>query len=53
MPPPEARQLDAEARLKLLSYLASDTRSPDDDALLARAAALGMAVVPQRPQLLP
>lgn len=53
MPPPDTRQLDAEARKKLVEYLASDTRSPDDDALLARAAALGMAVVIPPPSLLP
>lgn len=45
MPPHEARQLDAESRKKLIAYLANDTRSADDDALLARAASLGMAVV--------
>lgn len=44
MPPPETRQLTADAREKLVNYLRSDARSAEDDARLARAAELGMAV---------
>ena len=43
MPPPEGRQLDAAAREALIAYLKSGARSADDDAMLARAAKLGMA----------
>jgi hypothetical protein len=53
MPPPETRQLDAEARDALIVYLRLDTRPPQDDALLTRAAKLGMALVPEPPSLLP
>jgi hypothetical protein len=42
MPPPEGRQLDAEARQRLLAYLRQDERSAADDALLAHAAESGM-----------
>ena len=44
MPPPETRQLTAEARDALVTYLRRDTRSAEDDARLASAAQLGMAV---------
>jgi len=53
MPPHETRQLDAEGRKKLIAYLHTGTRSAEDDALLTRAAALGMAVPPEKPALLP
>jgi mono/diheme cytochrome c family protein len=53
MPPPETRQLDPEARKKLIEYLSGETRSAEDDALLARAAALGMARVMEKKPLLP
>lgn len=43
MPPPEARQLDAGGRERLLQYLRSDPRAQSPDARLQRAAALGMA----------
>lgn len=43
MPPPDARQLDGEARNRLLSYLRAEQRPAEDDALLERAAELGMA----------
>jgi cytochrome c553 len=46
MPPPEARQLPADARDVLITYLRATTRSADDDARLRRAAELGMAVEP-------
>jgi hypothetical protein len=42
MPPPGERQLDPDARAKLLEYLERNERSSDDDALLGRAARLGM-----------
>lgn len=45
MPPHETRQLAAGARDALIVYLRSDTRPAADDALLARAARLGMAVI--------
>lgn len=47
MPPAGGRQLDANARAALVEYLRGDTRSPEDAALLSRAARLGMAVVPE------
>ncbi|MEY4510368.1 MAG: hypothetical protein RLZZ450_2490 [Pseudomonadota bacterium] len=53
MPPPETRQLDPEVRAKLAAYLRLATRTAEDDALLSRAAALGMAVVPPRVSVLP
>jgi hypothetical protein len=43
MPPPEGRQLDSAARDALLAYLQDDQRTDEDNALLERAAALGMA----------
>jgi hypothetical protein len=43
MPPPEARQLDAETRERLLAYLRQDLREADVDPLLQRAAELGMS----------
>jgi hypothetical protein len=42
MPPPGVRQLGAEVRERLLAYLRDNVRSSDDDALLGRAARLGM-----------
>lgn len=42
MPPPDARQLDAEARERLMIYLRDDARPPEDDALLEHAAQAGM-----------
>jgi len=43
MPPPGRRQLDPAGRKKLLDYLKTDVRTIADDALLDRAAQLGMA----------
>jgi mono/diheme cytochrome c family protein len=43
MPPPEARQLDAAARKKLLGYLRSDPLAAAPDERLQRAAEMGMA----------
>jgi hypothetical protein len=43
MPPPESRQLDPAAQERLIAYLQQSTRSATDDALLERAASLGMA----------
>jgi hypothetical protein len=43
MPPPGRRELDDEGRRRLIDYLKKDVRSTDDDALLDRAAQLGMA----------
>ncbi len=42
MPPPAERQLDPNARAQLIDYLERNVRSSDDDALLGRAARLGM-----------
>jgi hypothetical protein len=42
MPPPGERQLDPNARAQLIDYLERNARSSDDDALLGRAARLGM-----------
>jgi cytochrome c553 len=42
MPPPGTRQLDPEAKRDLVAYLRRSTRPAEDDARLARAAALGM-----------
>jgi len=42
MPPPEARQLDAEAREKLIAYLRAAPAELDADGRLERAAQLGM-----------
>ena len=42
MPPPEARQLDEASRARLVTYLQLSERSVEDDALLDRAAELGM-----------
>jgi hypothetical protein len=42
MPPPGERQLDPNARAQLIEYLGRNVRSSDDDALLGRAARLGM-----------
>ena len=42
MPPPGKRQLDPNARAQLIEYLERNVRSSDDDALLGRAAQLGM-----------
>jgi mono/diheme cytochrome c family protein len=43
MPPPESRQLDPAAQQRLIAYLQQSARSATDDALLERAATLGMA----------
>lgn len=43
MPPREGRQLDDEARDKLLAYFRGAMRTAEDDARLKRAAMLGMA----------
>lgn len=45
MPPPEARQLDAEGRRRLLDYLRQDPLSGEPDTRLLRAAERGMAGV--------
>lgn len=45
MPPPMARELDEAARERLIAYLRRNERSSEDDALLERAARLGMAGV--------
>jgi hypothetical protein len=42
MPPPGERQLDSGTRARLIEYLERNVRSGDDDALLGRAARLGM-----------
>jgi cytochrome c553 len=42
MPPPETRGLDPEGRARLIEYLRINLRSAEDDALLERAAVLGM-----------
>ena len=42
MPPPEARQLTAAVRERLVAYLQDEMRSPSADPRLARAARLGM-----------
>lgn len=42
MPPRGFRQLDSDGRRRLADYLRSESRSTDDDALLERAARLGM-----------
>jgi cytochrome c553 len=42
MPPPGERQLDANARAQLIEYLERNVRSSADDALLGRAARIGM-----------
>jgi cytochrome c553 len=42
MPPPESRQLDAEARSGLIAYLRANQRSAQDDAFLQHAATQGM-----------
>ena len=42
MPPPGERQLDPGGRAQLIEYLERNVRSSDDDALLGRAARLGM-----------
>jgi mono/diheme cytochrome c family protein len=52
MPPHETRQLAAGARDALVAYLRSDTRPVADDALLAHAAKLGMAVI-TKPNMMP
>jgi hypothetical protein len=44
MPPAGRRQLDATTRDQLIDYLGRDTRPSDDNALLQRAAHLGMAM---------
>jgi mono/diheme cytochrome c family protein len=43
MPPPEARQLDPQARARLLDYLRADPLAREPDPRLQHAAALGMA----------
>ena len=43
MPPPETRQLEPETRARLIEYLRQNVVSPEDAALLKRAAQLGMA----------
>jgi hypothetical protein len=43
MPPKEARKIAPEARRPLIEFLRAGTRSAADDALLKRAAMLGMA----------
>ncbi|MET0282947.1 MAG: hypothetical protein ABW352_00695 [Polyangiales bacterium] len=42
MPPPESRQLDAEARAALITYLRTNQRSPQDDTFLQHASTMGM-----------
>ncbi|MET0339506.1 MAG: hypothetical protein ABW252_00815 [Polyangiales bacterium] len=42
MPPRDARQLDEDARARLVAYLRQPERAQADDALLDRAAKLGM-----------
>jgi hypothetical protein len=42
MPPPGHRQLDPQSVPQLLEYLRSRERPAQDDALLQRAASLGM-----------
>lgn len=49
MPPPEFRQLSKQALPTLREYLRNNVRSKDDDALLKRAAQLGMAGPPDTP----
>lgn len=46
MPPHGTRQLDAGGTERLIEYLRRNQRTPEDDALLESAAALGMAVDP-------
>jgi hypothetical protein len=46
MPPPGRRQLHGTSRGELVEYLRRGERPAEDDALLARAARLGMAVEP-------
>ncbi|MET0339755.1 MAG: hypothetical protein ABW252_02090 [Polyangiales bacterium] len=43
MPPPSARKLPPDVRERLAAYLLRDERPAEDDALLERAAELGMA----------
>jgi len=43
MPPPEARQLDAKVRERVLEYLRSDPLASEPDPRLQHAAAMGMA----------
>ena len=43
MPPPEARQLDPEARLQLLDFLRRDPLASEPDSRLQHAAAMGMS----------
>jgi hypothetical protein len=47
MPPLGTRQLDVDARTRLVEYLKRTTRPGDDDAQLEHAAALGMALPPE------
>jgi hypothetical protein len=42
MPPSGVRQLDSGGRVRLIDYLRNDHRPTEDDALLERAATLGM-----------
>jgi hypothetical protein len=46
MPPREFRQVDPDGLAPLVEYLRGDLRSEQDDALLRRAAELGMSVEP-------
>jgi mono/diheme cytochrome c family protein len=43
MPPPEARQLDPDARARVLDYLRRDPLAHEPDTRLQQAAAMGMA----------
>jgi hypothetical protein len=43
MPPKGVRQIDAEAKQRLLQYLKQEQRPAGDDALLESAAKVGMA----------
>jgi hypothetical protein len=47
MPPADTRQLDPGGRQRLIEYLQRNERTAEDDALLERAAKLGMAGDPQ------
>jgi hypothetical protein len=51
MPPPGRRQVDPGALPALLDYLKANQRSSDDDALLQRAAQLGMAQISAAPSI--
>jgi len=50
MPPREFRQLDPAGQQALIEYLGGETRAAEDDAMLQRAAQLGMAVESPTPR---